>query len=719
MEDFVRELFVSCTGSTDGQFGYPQLQQVLKSLGSPELSQQDLSDMMLRLDVDGDGVVSLDDFSAAMVDYLGAGNVSGDGTVEDDGDGGDGGGGEEDVAFADAARLHDQGAADTSLTEADGGHNSGDTPTPMKLANGYVGVDSGMQRPRLGSADAEASMHALLGSFSARAGLAVGEKDELLGAVQAFVDARLQMQHDALDGGVLGLSPGVRRQGDAAAMANARATLEDSVERRCDQLRAENAALGDEFARLERELQERDALRKRVAEAMADTQRAQVDLAQASVEVRRAQDSERAMQSQLEASRADCNRLGLRVKVLEEEAAFLKHEAARLEQERSAATDAAEALKREKDVLMQDFSSVHRELDDDRLKVAGQADLAEQLQADCDALQHRVVELEALLQAREQLVAEMQASLDDQTMLLQSLRTEESTEFHGSIMNEIEDLVKTQLQGGMGGMEGMMGMMGVAGSNGHGITDGSTGPYGGPAQDSSTNNMTVALLQKLLPRIQETSLNALNPSAPASPERNSLRVDTTEAASPDSGVGTAPMETQAKEEKLEDTLRLYVASTQMLAGAKLVTPVQAEQMDVAGLRKLHSTMRDLVSARSQRLIEALRERDRLRSELEFKQTVAVPLINLAKKSGTPLVTPNGIQVPTSPETPLLRMATANSERGSLSRSKEPNGSPAAGRKTAASSSRKKPFLSRLRLFTNDSPRRNGSESGPEGTEIKV
>ena len=61
-------------------------------------------------------------------------------------------------------------------------------------------------------------------------------------------------------------------------------------------------------------------------------------------------------------------------------------------------------------------------------------------------------------------------------------------------------------------------------------------------------------------------------------------------------------------EKLDEYVRLYAASTQHLAGMKIVTPTSAEEMDVASLRRLRSTLKDLVDARSNRLIEVKERR---------------------------------------------------------------------------------------------------------------
>lgn len=67
---YIQDLFLSCTGSADGVFGVPQLRHVLQSLGSEELGDEELASMMVYLDRDGDGRVSMEDFQEVMGEYL-------------------------------------------------------------------------------------------------------------------------------------------------------------------------------------------------------------------------------------------------------------------------------------------------------------------------------------------------------------------------------------------------------------------------------------------------------------------------------------------------------------------------------------------------------------------------------------------------------------------------------------------------------------------------
>jgi hypothetical protein len=80
------------------------------------------------------------------------------------------------------------------------------------------------------------------------------------------------------------------------------------------------------------------------------------------------------------------------------------------------------------------------------------------------------------------------------------------------------------------------------------------------------------------------------------------------------------------QEKLDQVLRLYAASTQHLAGMKIVTRESAEKMDIRTLKRLQSTLEDLVAARSKLLVRTLAERESLRNEMHLKSMVLKPII---------------------------------------------------------------------------------------------
>lgn len=157
-------------------------------------------------------------------------------------------------------------------------------------------------------------------------------------------------------------------------------------------------------------------------------------------------------------------------------------------------------------------------------------------------------------------VHRLRSSLDEQIALVQSLRPrcdDASVGSQGSVLNEIEDLVLAHMRGEI------------------------------PADGAHD------MLQDLLPRTTQ-----LTTEAPATPWLTNAEQTANELTVkyPLKLVGL-------QTEKLDECVRLYAASTQHLAGMKIVTPESAHQMDSLSLRRLLLTLKDLVAARSQRLIE--------------------------------------------------------------------------------------------------------------------
>jgi hypothetical protein len=85
-------------------------------------------------------------------------------------------------------------------------------------------------------------------------------------------------------------------------------------------------------------------------------------------------------------------------------------------------------------------------------------------------------------------------------------------------------------------------------------------------------------------------------------------------------------------ERLEQVLRLYAASTQHLAGIKIVTRETAEQMDVGSLKRLRRTLFDLVAARNKLLVRTLGEREGLRNDIHLKKAVLKPVITFLRQN---------------------------------------------------------------------------------------
>lgn len=113
-------------------------------------------------------------------------------------------------------------------------------------------------------------------------------------------------------------------------------------------------------------------------------------------------------------------------------------------------------------------------------------------------------------------------------------------------------------------------------------------------------------------------------------------------------------------ERLEQVLRLYAASTQHLAGIKIVTRETAEQMDVASLRRLRRTLLDLVAARNKLLVRTLGEREVLRTDIHLKKTVLKPVITFLRTHS-----PGRLQAGVAAESSEERLARRRNSAASL------------------------------------------------------
>lgn len=110
-------------------------------------------------------------------------------------------------------------------------------------------------------------------------------------------------------------------------------------------------------------------------------------------------------------------------------------------------------------------------------------------------------------------------------------------------------------------------------------------------------------------------------------------VPTNEAATePSSKADEALSAEELLNERLEQVLRLYAASTQHLAGIKIVTRETAEQMDVGSLKRLRRTLLDLVAARNKLLVRTLGEREGLRNDIHLKKAVLKPVITFLRQN---------------------------------------------------------------------------------------
>lgn len=104
------------------------------------------------------------------------------------------------------------------------------------------------------------------------------------------------------------------------------------------------------------------------------------------------------------------------------------------------------------------------------------------------------------------------------------------------------------------------------------------------------------------------------------------------ATEPSSKADEALSAEELLNERLEQVLRLYAASTQHLAGIKIVTRETAEQMDVGSLKRLRRTLLDLVAARNKLLVRTLGEREGLRNDIHLKKAVLKPVITFLRQN---------------------------------------------------------------------------------------
>eukprot|EP00055_Hartaetosiga_balthica_P014809 m.83558 g.83558 ORF g.83558 m.83558 type:complete len:847 (-) comp8693_c0_seq1:22-2562(-) len=80
--------------------------------------------------------------------------------------------------------------------------------------------------------------------------------------------------------------------------------------------------------------------------------------------------------------------------------------------------------------------------------------------------------------------------------------------------------------------------------------------------------------------------------------------------------------------KVDQMLRLYAASTQHIAGMKIVTEEIARGMDTMQLQNTIDTMKGLVSAKNKMLLKVLDERDVLHTEIQIKKMAVKPLLTM-------------------------------------------------------------------------------------------
>eukprot|EP00043_Microstomoeca_roanoka_P013179 m.128994 g.128994 ORF g.128994 m.128994 type:complete len:885 (-) comp15687_c0_seq1:393-3047(-) len=119
--------------------------------------------------------------------------------------------------------------------------------------------------------------------------------------------------------------------------------------------------------------------------------------------------------------------------------------------------------------------------------------------------------------------------------------------------------------------------------------------------------------------------------------------------SPRPAESVAPLD-RAAEQKLSHVFRLYAASTQHLAGVKIVTRESAEAMSKEELESTAKVLKDLISARNKLLLKTLGEREQLRNEINLKRNVLKPVLDIALAAQVPS-RPSTPRTPATPRTP--------------------------------------------------------------------
>ena len=111
------------------------------------------------------------------------------------------------------------------------------------------------------------------------------------------------------------------------------------------------------------------------------------------------------------------------------------------------------------------------------------------------------------------------------------------------------------------------------------------------------------------------------------------------------------------QQQLSQCMTLYAAATQHVAGIKIATAGAVELMGVEALGRVRLALRELVHARSERLIDALAERDQLEHEIAVKRDL------VRRMHGAPSPTqPASLAVPRTWSLGRLFRRNSSSER---------------------------------------------------------
>ena len=80
-----------------------------------------------------------------------------------------------------------------------------------------------------------------------------------------------------------------------------------------------------------------------------------------------------------------------------------------------------------------------------------------------------------------------------------------------------------------------------------------------------------------------------------------------------------------------DIFYIGLVSLAFFSGRKIITPKMALEMDVMTLKRTSAALQDLIDTRNSRLIEALEDRNWLRSEIRMKNTFVKMLVERTKQ----------------------------------------------------------------------------------------
>jgi len=263
----------------------------------------------------------------------------------------------------------------------------------------------------------------------------------------------------------------------ARGRARAAEHAEKAASRRSEQLEAQYRALSEEYTRLEGELA--GAVRKG---AQAQEQAQELARVQAQAQ---AQQSEAAQQAEVEARLRDtldgvlCASDRLRDE-LEEQTAEVRSLGETLqaaERGRAAVLAEARGAAAERDAVMGEYQRAVDALKEREETVRAQAGALERAHAESATLAHVVEEMQRLQALHEDTIEELRATAMEQATQIEMFRRSNGSaavETHGSVLNEIEDLVASQMKD----------------------------------SEAYTHAMTVALLQRVLPSMAATDLGS-------------------------------------------------------------------------------------------------------------------------------------------------------------------------------------------------------------------